>query len=301
MFEKLSLYSLTQDCALPEVVEIEEKLAECPYNPIGATQQKTVGFVPPRGQEHGAFVEVIGGHYIVCLAIETKSVPASEIRKIVDKKVDAYTQETGRERVGRKLKNEFKEEALNELLPAAFPKRSDVLVWIDPETRRVVVGSASPGKCDDTISAMVAAIPGLAVQHLQPKLSPQAMMTSWLTSEPEDMPMGFYLERECTLKAVDESKATVKFSHHTLQTTDIKTHIREGKLPTQLAIGWEDKVSFVLTDSLRLKKVTMLGVGAGQTGEAEDAFDADVAIATGTLTPCIDALILALGGIAEAE
>jgi recombination associated protein RdgC len=72
--------------------------------------------------------------------------------------------------------------------------------------------------------------------------------------------------------------------------------VLEGKLPTQLALSWEGKASFVLTESLVLKKVTFLDGVMEDAGGDEDKFDADVALSTGTLGPLLADLIDALGG-----
>jgi recombination associated protein RdgC len=85
-------------------------------------------------------------------------------------------------------------------------------------------------------------------------------------------------------------------------------HIAQGKLPTQLALTWAGRVSFVLTEALTLKKIELLdgvlegaGVDAANSGSSADdgGFDADVAIATGELRQLLPALVEALGGLQE--
>ena len=71
-------------------------------------------------------------------------------------------------------------------------------------------------------------------------------------------------------------------------------------MPTRLALSWADRVSFVLTDGLLIKKLQLLDVvlqaqtdskGAG----ADDNFDSDIAMLTGELMRLIPDLIEALG------
>ena len=40
---------------------IKQALAKAPFIECGATQERSIGFVPPRGEECGALVEAIGG------------------------------------------------------------------------------------------------------------------------------------------------------------------------------------------------------------------------------------------------
>jgi recombination associated protein RdgC len=57
------------------------------------------------------------------------------------------------------------------------------------------------------------------------------------------------------------------------------------------------RVSFVLTDTLQIKKIAFLdGVFDATSQEKEDSFDADTAIATGELRQLIPELLAALGG-----
>jgi recombination associated protein RdgC len=109
------------------------------------------------------------------------------------------------------------------------------------------------------------------------------------------------VDRECELKAADESKAVVRYTRHALDTDEVVQHIANGKVPTRLAMTWNDRVSFVLTEALQLKKVAFLDVVADEAptaagDRADDHFDADVAIATGELSRLLPDLLEALGG-----
>jgi len=65
-------------------------------------------------------------------------------------------------------------------------------------------------------------------------------------------------------------------------------------------LTWDDRVSFVLTEGMQLKKVELLGVVLEDKPD-ENGFDADVAIATGELSKLIPDLIDALGGEGRTE
>ena len=120
-------------------------------------------------------------------------------------------------------------------------------------------------------------------------------MASWLITQ--ESPAGFSVDRECELKAADESKSVVRYVRHPLDTDEVKQHVEGGKLPTRLAMTWEGRVSFSLTEALQLKKVTFLDVVFEATStEKDEGFDADVALATGELQKLLPDLITALGG-----
>jgi recombination associated protein RdgC len=122
-------------------------------------------------------------------------------------------------------------------------------------------------------------------------------MSEWLLSL--DAPAGFTVDRECELKAADESKAVVRYARHRLDTEEVQQHIREGKMPTRLAMTWNERVSFMLTEGMQLKKIAFLdGVfeSTSANHKKDDDFDGDVAISTGELQKLLPDVLEALGG-----
>lgn len=277
---------------------LENALAPHRFAECGASQEKSVGWTEPRGESHGDLVEVVGGQWVLRLAIEVKTVPGSVIKRKVQSEVDHIEATTGR-KPGKKERRTLADDARMALLPLAFSKQSATTVWINPKEQWMVLDAASQAKADEVLTAMVKAIDGFSVTLLQTQTSPAASMAHWLGSK--EAPAGFSVDRECELKASDESKAVVRYTRHPLDTDEVTQHIAAGKVPTRLALTWSDRVSFVLTEALTLKKLAYLDVvleeGPRAAGDSsDDRFDADVAIATGELMRMLPALIDALGG-----
>ena len=89
----------------------------------------------------------------------------------------------------------------------------------------------------------------------------------------------------------------MKYSRHLLDTDEVRQHIASGKQPTRLAMTWDGRVSFLLTDNLQIKKLSFLDVVfEGGRSDGEGGFDTDAAIATGEMSKLIPDLIGALGG-----
>jgi recombination associated protein RdgC len=272
----------------------EQKLAACEFHPCGATQQKAIGWTPPR-EVNGAMIESIGWHWIAKLTTEVKTVPAQALSRRVDELADQILKTTGR-KPGKKERKELKEQALLELLPMAFPRTFSSLVWIDPEARMLVIEASGIAKADDVATALVKTIPTMEVQQLQTQASPAGCMAAWLTDgEP---PALFTIDRECSLVSCDEQRSMVKYGRHRLDTEDVRQHILTGKVPTSTALTWRDRISFLLCDTLQLKKLSFLDVvfEATKGDQQADAFDANMAIAMGELSQLIPELVDALGG-----
>jgi recombination associated protein RdgC len=112
------------------------------------------------------------------------------------------------------------------------------------------------------------------------------------------------VDRDCELKTPDDQKSTVRYSRHTLEIDEVGQHIAAGKLPTQLAMTWNERVSFTLSDMGQIKKIKLLDVvldGVQDSGQDDDGFDTDAAIVTGELSALIPDLLEALGGEVQSE
>ena len=276
--------------------QVEAALSKVPFMECGATQERSWGWVPPRGDAHGPMAESIGGQWVLRFMVESKVLPGSVLARRVEEKAVRIEQETGR-KPGKKEAKELKDEAKLDLLPMAFTKQGAMWVWIDTAARTLVLDTSSQGRADEVVTALVEALPGLSVSLLDTQTSPQAAMSHWLSTQ--EAPVGFTVDRECELKAADEEKAVVRYARHPLDIEEVQAHIAAGKLPTKLALSWDDRVSFLLTEGLQIKKLAFLDAVLDGKGKDDGGFDTDVAIATGELTKLIPDLIEALGGESE--
>ena len=297
MFKNMIVYRIAEAWQ-GDLQVLEEALQKTLFAECGATQERSAGWVPPRGELHGPLAESVAGQWVLRFMSEAKMLPASVLNRKVNEKAEHIEKTEGR-KPGKKEKKELKDEAKLDLLPMAFTKQGSMWVWIDPQARTLVLDTGSQARADEVVSLLVDGLPGFALALVDTQTSPQAAMAHWLmTQEP---PAGFSVDRECELKAADESKAVVRYARHPLDIDEVRQHIEHGKLPTKLAMTWDDRVSFVLTEGLQIKKIALLdAVMDGQSqasGSGDDGgFDTDVAIATGELSRLIPDLIEALGG-----
>lgn len=278
----------------PGLAELGDRLEAERFIECGATQTESAGWIEPRGERHAALAEAFAGRLILKLCRETRAVPASVVRGLLEERLDAIEQQDGRRPKGRRAR-ELKEEIVHQLLPRAFAKRRSTLVWIDPGARWVVIDSASAKQADTILTRLTQVLAGgLRLAPLQTALAPATAMALWLRER--EAPSGFSIDRDCELKQSDRDKASVRYARHTLDIDEIAAHIAAGKLPTQLAMTFDNRVSFVLTETLAMKRIRLLDVVL-ESGDAQDkGFDADIALATGELARLVPALIDALGG-----
>ncbi|MDK2127182.1 recombination-associated protein RdgC, partial [Parachitinimonas caeni] len=115
--------------------------------------------------------------------------------------------------------------------------------------------------------------------------SPVTVMTNWLENGADE---GFTLDADCELKAPGDEGAVIRCRRQDLNAEEIRNHLAAGKLVTQLALSWADRVSFVLTDKLQIKRLAMLDLLQDQlkdtdAGSADLLFDATLTLLVGEL------------------
>ena len=187
---------------------------------------------------------------------------------------------------------------LSAALAGARPDEAVLMVLPTDFGAHVIAISATD--MDWNVSEFTQPMIDLAVKRLRWDLGASVDVSpkeeeEWLAEG--EAPGQFQVERECELKSSAEDRAVVKYTRHTLDIDEVKQHIAQGKLPTKLALNWQGRVAFTLTEAMTLKKVGLLEtVFEGTSKEKEDNFDADVAISTGELGQLIPELVEALGG-----
>jgi recombination associated protein RdgC len=295
LFKNIVFYRIGPDWTPPSFERLEAELQRLAFSPCEPTQERSAGWVPPRGKDHGAMVESVAGQWILKLAVERKSVPGGAVRAELEARCKAIEAEQGR-KPGRKEKSEIKDEIVLTFLPRAFSKRSSHVLWLDLEQRSLVIAASSMKAAEPMVKQLVDVMADLGhVLPLSPistSLAPATAMAGWLSAK--QPPEGFSIDRDLELKKAGEEKSVVRYARHNLELDEIGQHIEEGKLPTQLAMTWNDRVSFVLTEQLAIRKIDIRGVEEAPKGE--DGFDADAAIATAELSKLFPQLLTSLGG-----
>lgn len=296
-FKNLQIYRLPAPWAFtPE--QLEEALAPQRFTPASSNELLRQGWDSPRG--NGNLVHTVNKQMLILLGTEKKLLPTSVINQVAKAKA-AELEEAQGFAPGKKAMKELKERVADELLPRAFSIRSNVWTWIDPVNGWLVVDAASPSKADDVIKLLLKAVDRLPLESLRVQRSPVAVMTAWLESD--EAPYGFTVDQDTELRATGESKAAVRYVKHTLEADDIRRHIAAGKQCTRLAMTWNDKISFVLTESLAIKGIKPLDVineKESSTRNDEERFDGDMMLMTGELAKMMADVVEALGGEATA-
>jgi recombination associated protein RdgC len=96
------------------LADVQAALEPAQFVECGASQEKSVGWIPPRGEAYGPLIESVGGQWIVKLMIESKAVPGNVVRRKADERIAEIEAATGR-KPGKKEKRDIMDDALMSL------------------------------------------------------------------------------------------------------------------------------------------------------------------------------------------
>ena len=297
-FKNLLTYRLTQEVPFePEV--LEAALASKPARPCASQELTTYGFVAPFGKgEDAPLVHVSGEYLLIAARKEERILPSSVVNDAVKEKVEEIETEQMR-KVYKKERDQIKDEIIQAFLPRAFIRRSMIFAAIAPRLGVILVNSASAKRAEDLLSTLREVMGSLPVRPATVKIAPVATMTDWVKSQ--QTAEGFYVLDECELRDTAEDGGIVRCKRQDLTGEEIQLHLSTGKVVTQLALAWQDKLSFILDDKMvikRLKFEDLLQEQAEQDGgdEAAQQFDASFLLMMMTFTEFLPVLFEALGG-----
>ena len=301
-FRNLQIYRLPSAWQI-DLAKLDEQLARGTFARCASHEPMSRGWVPPR--KDGTLIYSNNRQWLIALTVEQRLLPAGVVNDEVRIRAEKLSEERGYP-PGRKALRELKELVTEELMPRAFTRKRITPVWIDPQNGWLIVDAGSQAKAEEVIEHLRFCLDEFPLQLLHTQVSPQAAMSDWLASG--EAPAGFTIDRDCELVAISEEKSAVRYVRHPLGDevgSEIKAHLAAGQRPTRLALTWDERISFVLTDKLEIKRLTFLDLlkeeAAVSAKNADEQFDADFSLMTGELVRFLAALTEALGGEKSAE
>jgi recombination associated protein RdgC len=293
-FKNIFIYRLPADCAITAET-LQEKLSQKPLLACSGLDKQKLGWTPCRSDER--LVHAANNQILFALGAEQKLLPATIINRFTKERVADIEAQQGY-KVGRKELKDIKEAVTEELLPRAFAMRRTTYAWLDTVNGYLIIDAASIARAEELLELLNKTLDDLPVKPLHTELSPVAAMTDWLAGE--NAPAGFTIDRELELRATGESKATVRYANHALEGEEILAHIAAGKRATRLGLTWNDRISFVLTEQLQIKRLEFLEIIKEESttlaDTADEMFELDFTLMTGELAKMLADLIEALGG-----
>ena len=284
-FKNLYFFKFDADFAL-SAEELHEELVKKPFKPCSPTQRESLGWVAPLGESSESYTHASNNYILITLARQERLLPATVVREALNEKIAEIELKEDR-KVRGKEKKELLEEVEFDLLPRAFTRTQKMDAWIDKSGQWLAVNTSSATRAEAMTDLLRKTLGTLPVSLPDTESTPMAMMTKWLSDGA--MPVPFQLGNECELVSQQDEKSKVIFRNHDLLADEIQKHLGAGKVVSKLAIEWDEKISFVLTEDLQIKKLKFLDVmdEAMQENDPqshEEQLDIEFALMTGEVS-----------------
>jgi recombination associated protein RdgC len=293
-FKNLVFHRLPAEWSVT-AADLESQLARRTLQPCGPFEMSNRGWVPVTNG--GRLLHTIDQQHMIALGDNQKLLPASIVRQIAEERAEIQSTEQGFP-VGRKQMRDLRARVADELRARALTKRRVTRAWIDGSAGWFAVDAAAISRAETVVEALSDTLGSFAPLAIETARSPHAAMTSWLLRG--EAPAGFSIDDELELHTADKSKAIIHYMRHPLDGKEIQAHLASGKYPTRLGLTWNDRISFVLTEKLEVKRLEFLEMNKdaaeGDEVDAAEQFDIDFAVMAGELASLLRDLSQALGG-----
>jgi len=294
-FKNLYLFKFEKPFALT-AEELHEALSTKPFTPCSATQRESLGWSSPFGRKHESLVHASNQFILLSMSRQERLLPAAVIKETLEQQVADIEVREDR-RVSAKEKKELRENIEHELLPKAFTRTNKIDAWIDPRGDWLVINTPSTPRAEDFTKLLRKTLGSLPVTLVDTEISPATAMTQWLGKG--TLPAPFTLGYECELKSLSEDKAVAAFRQHELHAEEVQNSLQSGKYAAKLALEWDEKISFVLTEELQIKKLKFLDVLEEQLQDNdpqthEEHIDIEFTLMTGEISRMLNDLLRSL-------
>lgn len=293
------VFRLEPDSFKLSAEELEAHLQELKKKPLGPQEMSRPGFSSPLGRHGEMLVHSANGCHLMCISKEDRIIPSSVVNEELEERVDTIEQEQSR-KVGRKERNEMKDQIILELMPKSFTKTSHTYGYVDTQNNLLVVDAGSAKKAEDFASFLRQAIGSLKARPMMVDSSPSFVMTGWLTEE-RVVPDSFQLGASANLKDTGEDPGKINLKNLELVSEEIQNHLAQGMVVTQLQVHFDDKMAFNLNEEMQIKSIKY-GEILNEQLDAIDAddrlavFDASFTITSGFIALAVDAIANAFDG-----
>jgi len=279
MFKNAKIYRLQAPFELDQIA-LHERLGERRFRGCGPVETASMGWTAPLGPKAEMLVHAVGGVYLVAMRRQERLLPGSVVSEAVADRVADIEQSEMRE-VGRRERSQLREDLLVEMLPRAFTRSRLVRAYIDAGEGWVVVDAASDKAAEEVIALLRESLGSFPVKPLAPGVAPSDRLSSWILSG--QVADGMVLEDSCVLQDAEDARSTVRCRGQDLSAPEVRNHLDSGKRATSVGVLWQERLSFLLSEDLTLKRLRFSddAVEEIDTGEADDegaVLDAELAL-----------------------
>ncbi len=251
MFKNAKIYRLKEPFTLDQV-QLDAQLRQHAFKPCGPLEMTAMGWTPPLGGQTLQWVHGAGACLLIAARRQERLLPAAVINEAVAEKVTDIEHNEMRD-VTRRERSRLREEILIDMLPRAFTRSRRIWAYIDIEANWIVVDSPNDKVAEEVLSLLRESIGSLPIKPLVPTIAVAERFSDWVAGG--EVLAGLELEDQCELRDPVDNRSVVRCRGQDLSSPEIRNHLESGKRVVALGVNWNDRVSFILDETLTLKRL----------------------------------------------
>lgn len=248
-FKQIKVFEIASP--IEQIASLEEKLEQLIFEPCSTHTPFAVGWVDPIDVEDGMLVHDYKSYKMLCLQTEEKVVPLYVVQQelvAIIKQLELTEQRT----ISNKEKLILKHKVYSNLLPKAFSRINKIYAYFDFANKWLILNTMNPKKVEVFLAIIKKTVADLELIPLSVK-NLTTTMTNWL--QQENYPKTLSIEDHCIFKNPRKAKSIIKSQGHDLFSKEIQLFLRDGYQVDQIAITWQDQVTFILKENCNLANI----------------------------------------------
>lgn len=249
-FKQIQVFQLT-DSKLYTPENIIEKLQPLVFKPCPPSMASSIGWTSPVDEPDAPIVRAVNGYIMFCLQFEEKILPATVVRQELSQVIKRIEVAEDR-KLRQKEKLSLKDEVILNLLPRAFSKLTRVYAYLDTKNQWLVLGTTNANKTEQFLNMFKKSITESIETFELKKLAP--IITHWLKHK--SYPTSLAVEKSAMLQDAQEKSRIIRCQQQDLFASSIQSLIKDGCEVKQIALTWQDRVKFILSEEFLLRSIS---------------------------------------------
>lgn len=222
------------------------------WRPIGKTEKECWGFVDVQPYS-GEPTQVIAGGNMLAIQRQQRYLPGWAVNDELERRVlEIEGQICGK--VGKKARQDMKEEVIIDLLPQTFVQKKVFYAWLGSD--RLLIDSKSAAVCDAITHLLREALGSLPCINVAPRSVPGAVLASWM-KDAALFPKPFELGGESVIRGTEDDPAMIRIKQADLYQRSVDDALECCPMVKEMALSHNDAISFTLNEQLQLSKIKL--------------------------------------------
>lgn len=246
--------------------DLDEILKAEQLKPIGPQELATHGFVSPFGEQGEVFHHRVGDAILITLGSEERILPPKAVERALRERVAEIEEREGRS-LGARARKRLKEEVVLDMIPRAFTKHGRLNAYLDLASGTLFIDTATRKAAENFVSALRIALGSFPATPLNIARAPAGILTGWVAGEPT--PERFTIGDEAEFRDPVQQGAVIKAQRQTLQCDEIQRLLDAGKQCVRIGVSYDDRLTFVLDDTLVVRKLKLTDIANDSLAQVE--------------------------------